>query len=127
MKKCIDASISIFKVGNLNVTSVGSHSGIIYNININTLELISELRLADRIESQISLINPHFGIVGCYDGNIYCFDIFKGEIMWKFFSKGMIKCKPLIVENKVIFGNYNREMNLWCIDNVKYYLCQFFV
>lgn len=125
LQKCVDASVSNFHIKDINVISVGSHSGILLNINAESLDIISQIKLPDRIECKVTLLLPNYGIVGCYDGHLYCFDIFNGKIIWKFDSQGMIKSKPLVIENRVLFGNYNETGNFWCLDAVIYNIQKF--
>lgn len=114
MKKCIDATPTVCFLHDTTVVSVGSHSKLLYNISLNDGEIISQLELPDRIESQVTQLDV-CGIVGCYDGYLYCFDIQSGSIKWKFNSEAMIKCRALVIGSQVIFGNYNNVTNLWCL------------
>ncbi len=114
-EKCIDAAPTICSIDNKRIVSVGSHSHIIKNIDLQMPgQLLSKLTLPDRIECQVVQFNNH-GIVGCYDGIVYCFDLRNGQEKWKFNSNGMVKSKVCIIDDLVIFGNYNSECNLWCI------------
>lgn len=114
--KCVDATptICILKNGHA-IVSVGSHSKTLYNILIANGQILSEIELPDRIESKVTQVDHHHGIVGCYDGYLYCFDFSSGNIKWKFNSGGMIKCRPLLIDSFAIFGNYNMENNVWCV------------
>ncbi|CAO1329653.1 unnamed protein product [Diamesa serratosioi] len=113
--KCIDASLSLFEMNDTSIVSVGSHSHYLINIDATTLQGLSKLELGDRIESQAALLDK-YGVVGCYDGLLYCFDIASGDILAKFNSGGMIKSKILVMGELVIFGNYNPAQNLYCIQ-----------
>lgn len=116
MMKCIDATPTVCLLkDNTVVISVGSHSNWLYNVSMTNGEIISKLKLPDRIESQVVQLDD-FGIVGCYDGHLYCFDIQTGAIHWKFDAGAMIKCYALIMGAMVIFGNYNESNNLWCLN-----------
>lgn len=126
MKKCIDATPTVCKLKDDSViVSIGSHSKLLYNVCVKSGNVISKLELPDRIESQVLQMGD-FGIVGCYDGFLYCFDIHSGTIKWKFNSGAMIKCRTLSVNSTVIFGNYNESNNLWCLeaDNGNMIWCQ---
>lgn len=115
MKKCIDATPTVCSLNDgIAVVSVGSHSKLLFNISVSTGEIISRLELPDRIESQVIQMGE-CGIVGCYDGYLYCFDIRTAAIKWKFNSEAMIKCRALLIDSNVIFGNYNESCNLWCL------------
>lgn len=117
MSKCIDATPTVcFLNDGIVVISVGSHSKWLYNVSAINGEIVSQLELPDRIESQVVQMND-CGIVGCYDGYLYCFDFQTGAIKWKFNSGGMIKCRALLIDSMVIFGNYNESSNLWCLNS----------
>ncbi|XP_055300273.1 beta-alanine-activating enzyme [Sitodiplosis mosellana] len=115
MKKCIDATPTVCVLDGMVIVSVGSHSKLLYNISVNDGKIVSKLELPDRIESQVTQLDG-WGIVGCYDGHLYCFDIRTGCIKWKFNSGAMIKCRALVIGSRVIFGNYNDTDNLWCLE-----------
>lgn len=116
-EKCIDATPTICKLKNNEmIVSVGSHSKLLLNILISNGKILSRIELPDRIESQVTQLNELNGVVGCYDGYLYCFDFITGHIRWKFNSEGMIKCRTLITGSLAIFGNYNPINNLWCVN-----------
>lgn len=116
MEKCIDATPTVCKLRNGDViVSVGSHSKLLYNIFLATGEIISKLEFPDRIESQVVQMDDD-GIVGCYDGHLYCFDIRTGTIKWKSDSGAMIKCRALLMDSLILFGNYNESHNFWCLN-----------
>lgn len=115
--KCVDATPTICILNNDRaIVSVGSHSKMLYNILIANGQILSKIELPDRIESQVTQVNENVGIVGCYDGYLYSFEFTSGNIVWKFDSGGMIKCRALLIDSFVIFGNYNMKDNLWCLD-----------
>lgn len=118
MDKCVDASPTLFIHQSNSFLSIGSHSHRLLNISISDGYIISELRLPDRIESQVTQYRREcIGFVGCYDGCLYSFNLNDGSINWHFDSGGMIKCRPMINHNDhVIFGNYSEHHNLWCIN-----------
>ncbi|CRL01498.1 CLUMA_CG014304, isoform A [Clunio marinus] len=114
LEKCVDASPAIFTTTSGTFLSVGSHSHQLITINVEKLKLQSRVFLTDRIESKVTFADD-YGIVGCYDGQIYSYDFMTGAINWKFHSMGMIKSKALLIDDLIIFGNYNYEKNLWCL------------
>lgn len=116
MEKCIDATPTVctLKDGEI-IVSVGSHSKLLYNISVANGKIVSKLELPDRIESQV-VQNGDYGIVGCYDGCLYCFEIRTGVMKWVFNSGAMIKCRVLLTTLSVLFGNYNESSNLWCLN-----------
>ncbi|XP_055381999.1 beta-alanine-activating enzyme [Condylostylus longicornis] len=114
-KKCIDASPTFHN----NYITVGSHSHMLANLNYKSGDIISVLTLPDRIESQVTFYREtdyDHGIVGCYDGYLYKFDPANGLLINKFYSRGMIKSKCLVIEEFVIFGNYGEKENLFCLN-----------
>lgn len=114
--KCVDATPTICILKNDQaIVSVGSHSKKLYNILIANGQILSEIKLPDRIESQVTQVDHLHGIVGCYDGYLYCFEFSTGNLKWKFDSGGMIKCRTLLIDSFAIFGNYNMKNNLWCV------------
>lgn len=117
MKKCIDATPTVCLLDDNNeaVVSVGSHSKLLYNVSIKSGECISKIELPDRIESQVIQMG-NFGFVGCYDGCMYCFEIASGSIKWKFDTGAMIKCRALLINRSLLFGNYCELHNFWCLD-----------
>lgn len=123
MKKCIDATPSILRANETTIVSVGSHSKLLYNVRISDGVIISSIELPDRIESEVTQYDETQAMVGCYDGYLYCFDIATGKICWGFNSGGMVKCKVLLINDLAIFGNYNEDENLWCVNATHGTLC----
>ncbi|XP_062707394.1 beta-alanine-activating enzyme isoform X2 [Aedes albopictus] len=117
MDKCIDASPTEFHSvkHNLRIVAVGSHSHKLLVVDIDTNQIVTQLILPDRIESAVSYRGDE-GLVGCYDGLLYCFDLWTGTIRWSFDSGGMIKCRALVEESVIIFGSYATEHNLFALD-----------
>lgn len=117
LKKCIDATptVSILK-DNIAIVSVGSHSKRLCNVLISNGEILSQAEFPDRIESQVTQICDTYGVVGCYDGYLYCFEFKTCSIKWRFNSGGMIKCRPLVIASTVTVGNYNKHNNVWCVN-----------
>lgn len=116
MGKCIDATPTVCLLkDNEAIVSVGSHSRLLYNISIKSGEFISKLELPDRIESQVTQ-KGSFGFFGCYDGYMYCFAIRNGSLKWKFSTGAMIKCRALLINRLLLFGNYSETNNFWCLD-----------
>lgn len=118
LEKCVDSSPALLRTDTGNFVSVGSHSHQLITIDAKSLKLVSKTTLGDRIECEVTQLNQS-GLVGSYDGNLYCFDLQSGAIKWKFDSKGMIKSKALVVGETVIFGNYNHDKNLWCLQQTE--------
>ncbi|XP_058124419.1 beta-alanine-activating enzyme [Anopheles ziemanni] len=122
MGKCIDARPTVTFCQSLgHILSIGSHSGLLLTIDVETNATVSRLSLPDRIECSVSFFTLDdgqvHGVVGCYDGNLYCFHPLNGTILWKYDAGGMIKCCPLVVPgtNTIIFGSYGSSHNLHCL------------
>lgn len=115
MEKCVDASPVLLHVAGEYYVSVGCHSHQVVTVDTKTLNVVSKVILDDRVESEVALWNQS-GLVGSYKGTLYCFKLMTGEIEWKFDSKGMIKSKAIVMNDTVIFGNYNYDKNLWCLQ-----------
>lgn len=114
LDKCIDAAPTVCNLPGFGVIiSCGSHSRRLINVSSTDGQIISELRLPNRIESQVSQHKHNLGIVGCYDGQLYCYELATGMIRWHFDSGDMIKCRALVIQNTIIFGNYGSCHNLW--------------
>ncbi|XP_049535011.1 beta-alanine-activating enzyme isoform X2 [Anopheles darlingi] len=125
--KCIDARPSTTSCVSGTIVSVGSHSGVLLTINADTNEVLSRIQLPDRIECSVSFLpsngqtRTQSGVVGCYDGFLYCFDPLAGTILWKYSAGGMIKSTPLVLRSScisVIFGSYGTVRNLHCLMQV---------
>ncbi|XP_052896773.1 beta-alanine-activating enzyme [Anopheles moucheti] len=122
LEKCIDSRPSITFCANVgHILTIGSHSGMLLTINTDTDAVVSCIMLPDRVECSVSFFttekNVVYGIVGCYDGFLYCFNPQDGSIVWKYDAGAMIKCTPLVLPhmNLIIFGSYSNDYNLHCI------------
>uniref|UniRef100_A0A182R1Q3 Uncharacterized protein n=1 Tax=Anopheles funestus TaxID=62324 RepID=A0A182R1Q3_ANOFN len=122
LNKCIDSRASIIFCPNFgNILTVGSHSGMLLTINVDTDAVVSCILLPDRIECTVSFFtnenNIVCGVVGCYNGFLYCFNPLDGSIVWQYDAGALIKCTPLILPqtNLIVFGSYSNDYNLHCI------------
>jgi len=128
LQKCIDSSPTLININGKNLMIVGGHSGNLITIDADDLSVVSTVNLGNRIECEAVQFKDYI-IVGCYDGFLYCVDVLSpdksNKIKFKYNSGAMIKSKPLIVNDFIIFGNYNYEENLQCLhvngqaDNVE--------
>ncbi|KAL7043825.1 hypothetical protein ACKWTF_001675 [Chironomus riparius] len=128
LQKCIDSSPALINIKGRSYIVVGGHSGNLITIDADDLSVMSIINLGDRIECEAVQFCDYV-LVGCYDGFIYCVDVLSADkndrIKFKYNSGAMIKSKPLIINDFVIFGNYNYEENLRCLkvnenaDNVE--------
>ncbi|XP_012530873.2 beta-alanine-activating enzyme isoform X1 [Monomorium pharaonis] len=122
LQKCIDASPTIYcySAAELYVT-VGSHSGIICTANLlETGNPPYEIKLPDRIEASVLTLSNFRGIVGCYDGYIYCIHLKTGDIIWKFQTQDMVKCTAVmcVQGSKIFVGSY--DFHIYCLSTEVY-------
>uniref|UniRef100_A0A182W8H8 AMP-dependent synthetase/ligase domain-containing protein n=1 Tax=Anopheles minimus TaxID=112268 RepID=A0A182W8H8_9DIPT len=122
LEKCIDSRPSLVLCSNVgHILTIGSHSGMLLTINIDTDAVVSRIMLPDRIECTVSFFTAEnsvvYGVVGCYDGFLYCFNPLNGSIAWKYDAGAMIKCTSLVLphNNVIVFGSYSNDYNLNCI------------
>uniref|UniRef100_A0A1B6DJX3 Uncharacterized protein n=4 Tax=Clastoptera arizonana TaxID=38151 RepID=A0A1B6DJX3_9HEMI len=114
--KCVDASPTLihYKKENLSLVAVGSHSGKLAVFQLHSGINLWEINLHDRIESSVSCTNDGLcGIVGCYNGKIYCFNLKSGEIKWVVKTQEMVKCTPLVIDERIIVGSY--DYHVYCL------------
>ncbi|XP_071453157.1 beta-alanine-activating enzyme [Hetaerina americana] len=116
--KCVDASPVVLQYTDLeSIVVVGSHSGILAAVNLETGHQVFRCVLPDRIESS-ACSSPcgKFLFVGCYDHRLYCISVPEGKVMWSFTTEDIVKCSPLIANHgtSVVFGSYSG--NIYCID-----------
>lgn len=117
--KCIDATPTILQIvgDGDELVSIGSHSNRLVTLRMDDGSLVSEICLLDRIEGRVRQIGKSsICVVGCYDGLLYCFDALCGTLKWTFESGGMIKCRPVWMDDRILFGNYSDDRNLWCVN-----------
>uniref|UniRef100_A0A182SEG3 Carrier domain-containing protein n=1 Tax=Anopheles maculatus TaxID=74869 RepID=A0A182SEG3_9DIPT len=126
LEKCIDSRPSITFCKNFGqILTIGSHSGMVLTISIATNTVVSSILLPDRVECAVSFITLEndavHGVVGCYDGFLYCFNPLDGSHAWKYDAGAMIKCTPLVMPQSklIIFGCYSTVANLHCIVGEK--------
>ncbi|KAK0162522.1 hypothetical protein PV327_006295 [Microctonus hyperodae] len=117
LSKCIDGSPTLFKYISNDDTfvSVGSHSGIICTVQISNNKTW-KVKLPDRIEASILIIDDFKGIVGCHDGFLYCIHLMTGEIHWKFQTYNIVKCLAVLCSQRqnIFFGSYDHY--IYCLS-----------
>ncbi|XP_035733568.1 beta-alanine-activating enzyme-like [Vespa mandarinia] len=116
--KCVDASPTIFCYNKKTFVTVGSHSGIICTVELKPDDnsVVYKIQLPNRIESSVVVLDNFKGIVGCYDGHIYCFHLKTGDIIWKYQTEDIIKCTAILSESKdkLFVGSYDN--NVYCLS-----------
>ncbi|XP_020280492.1 acyl-CoA synthetase family member 4 isoform X2 [Pseudomyrmex gracilis] len=117
LQKCVDASPTVYCTFRKELyVTVGSHSGIICTVNLLETHKLYEVKLPNRIEASVLVLSDFRGIVGCYDGYIYCIHLKTGEIIWKFQTRDMVKCTAITCtqESKIFVGSYDHHV--YCLS-----------
>nr|CAD7429661.1 unnamed protein product [Timema monikensis] len=99
------------------ITVVGSHSHKLVSLDNETGKLVNLTELPDRIESSVCIIpSGHAGIVGCYNGSVYCVLLSSGDVIWEFPTRGMVKSSPTLCRegSAVVVGSY--DQSLYCLS-----------
>ncbi|EFN63853.1 Acyl-CoA synthetase family member 4 [Camponotus floridanus] len=100
--------------------TVGSHFGIICTVDLlKTNNKPYEIQLPNRIEASVLVLTEFHGIVGCYDGYIYCIHLKTGEVIWKFQTQDMVKCTAITCTqgNKIFVGSYDHYVYCLSIED----------
>lgn len=129
MKKCVDSSPTLFEYAGKNGKStlgvaVGSHSGIFCTLNAYTGELLNSFQADDRVECQATVFENSLGrfvCFGCHNGLLYVRPLIEppanGRIMhWSVDSESMIKSRPLIINETIVFGTYGKYFNIYFVN-----------
>ncbi|KYM88071.1 Acyl-CoA synthetase family member 4 [Atta colombica] len=117
LQKCVDASPTIYRYSETELyATVASHSGIICTVNLLKTDVSYEIKLPNRIEASVLILANFCGIVGCYDGHIYCIHLKTGDIIWKFQTQDMVKCTAIMCTqgSKIFVGSY--DFNVYCLS-----------
>ncbi|KAG7198271.1 hypothetical protein KM043_005674 [Ampulex compressa] len=119
LEKCVDASPAIIQYPDgKSYASVGSHSGIICTIQLedSNIRKSYKIKLADRIEASILILDDLKGIVGCHDGCIYCLCLKTGDTLWKHKTGSIVKCTAIAckLRRKVYIGSY--DTHVYCLS-----------
>jgi outer membrane protein assembly factor BamB len=94
----------------------------LYSINSNTGEVLQVVGIGENITSDLSLteidnsnIKSKAVVFGTSKGNIFCYDAFSFELLWKNnISKIPIISTPSVENDKVVFLNSNSS--LYCVN-----------
>ncbi|OAD57617.1 Acyl-CoA synthetase family member 4, partial [Eufriesea mexicana] len=119
LEKCVDASPTIFCYSDGKIyTTVGSHSGFIFTFGLEKecYNSTYKIKLPDRIEASVLILDNFRGVVGCYDGNVYCFHLKTGQIIWNYQTGNIVKCSAILCKlKKTIFvGSY--DCYVYCLS-----------
>ncbi|CAL8101089.1 unnamed protein product [Calicophoron daubneyi] len=122
--KCVDASVVITSVANGLSTSpivyVGSHSGSLASLCLQTGDLLWSANLGGRIEASAAYgmfpSNPAV-TVGTLDGMLCAVDPLVGSPLWTFNTGGSIKAAPTVLDdaNLIVCGSHGRRV--YAIDH----------
>lgn len=118
-------------IGNINNNSVHykdlflavTDAGDLYSINANNGEILQVLGTGEDITTDLQLIdlpNPGYvskGVIfGTANGNVYCYDIFSFELIWKGnLSNKKIASTPLVLRDKIVF--IDSKFSLFCVNS----------
>jgi outer membrane protein assembly factor BamB/predicted phosphodiesterase len=106
----------------LGVVAIVTHDGDIYTLRAETGELIQSIGLGEKVTSQVVAVKTNFRdedtyglLMGTIGGKMIFYDMFSLNPIWENTSAGaMIQDKPLIVNDRIIYGS--RDGSLYCID-----------
>ncbi|XP_011339696.1 beta-alanine-activating enzyme isoform X2 [Ooceraea biroi] len=120
LQKCVDASPTVYRYSEAELyATVGSHSGIICTVSLLETSRSYEVKLPDRIEASVLVLADFHGIVGCYDGHVYCIHLKTGQVIWKFQTQDIVKCTAIMCAqgSKVFVGSYDRHVYCLSIED----------
>ena len=97
--------------------------GDLYSINSNNGEVLQVVGIGENITSDIALNEIEIpnskqigASLGTVDGNIFCYDAFTFEQLWKNnISKFPIIAAPLVINDKIVF--LNSSSSLYCVNS----------
>lgn len=101
---------------------VATVEGDLYSINSNTGEVLQVVGIGENITSDLSLVEIENSnikskavVFGTSGGNIFCYDAFSFELIWKNkISNTSIISKPSVEKDKVVF--LNSSSSLYCVN-----------
>ena len=98
---------------------VSTFEGDLYSINSNNGEILQVVGIGENITSDLSLFdigNIKAVTFGTSDGNIFCYDIFSFELIWKKnISNSPIISNPAIEKDKITF--IDSKSSLFCANS----------
>ena len=111
LHSCVDSSPLYLRVDEKELVAIGSHSGEVVLLELDTGHDVWRIDLTDRVEA--SPVVSRCGkclLVASYNHNIYSLARVNGAIVWQFATGGMVKCSPLVTRQGVFVGSYDRRM-----------------
>jgi len=96
-----------------NCIYFGTSEGILYCINMNTLDIVWEFDADKKIYSSPIVYNGKV-FFGSADNYIYSLNANTGELLWKYKTGKSIYSTPYIKDNKIYIGS--NDMYLYCLN-----------
>lgn len=92
------------------VVVLGSADNYIYALNADDGELIWKFAAEEPVLGSVTIDNE-VAYVGASDGCMRAFNIHSGDLIWEFDGvEGYIETKPLVYQDKVVFGAWDNYM-----------------
>ena len=111
LHSCVDSSPLYLKVGERELVAIGSHSGEVVLLELDSGIEVWRIDLTDRVEaSPVVSWCGNCLLVASYNHKIYSLSIANGTILWQFTTGGMVKCSPLVTRQGVFVGSYDRRL-----------------
>ena len=111
LHSCVDSSPLYLKVDERELVAIGSHSGEVVLLELDTGLEAWRIDLTDRVEASpvVSWCGKCL-LVASYNHKIYSLSITDGAVVWQFSTGGMVKCSPLVTRQGVFVGSYDRRL-----------------
>lgn len=107
-----------------------SDDGFLYSLSLDTGSLVYKTRIhPSSIHRSMPLeaqnyfydwsgsspaMDENFLYVGSADNHFYAIDKTSGKVLWRFKTSGIIRSKPLVMDDRVVFGS--RDHNLYAVN-----------
>ena len=93
-----------------NVVVFGAADKHIYGLNANNGKLLWKIKANAPVLGAVTIHN-NIAFIGASDGVFRAIDILSGNIVWQYNQvKGYVETKPLVTDNKVIFGAWDNTL-----------------
>jgi outer membrane protein assembly factor BamB len=80
------------------------HVGVSPGTVPTTNETLWDYQLPGEVQGSFAIVDGK-ALVGCDDGNLYCFDATSGEVLWTFETGNTVYSTPLVSEGRVYLGS----------------------
>ncbi len=99
-----------------------TNEGDLYSINSNNGDVVQVIGVGENITTDLSLVDlaespsqRKVVVFGSDKGNIFCYDIFSFELIWKTtLSEHPLVSNPMLVDEKIVFKNSIES--LYCVN-----------